>query len=91
MALPPISGQAIPPQTQPTRSVADARAAQRAFFEAALGKVQAPAAATRPSPAVAAPAVPAPARPAPILASNPPPEINTNRPLRPGSLVNIVV
>jgi len=88
VALPPISGQAISPQTLPTRSVSDARAAQRAFFDAALGKVQAPAAVQR-----AAPATAAPARPSPILNAAPAPaaEPSPDRPLRPGSLVNIVV
>ena len=81
MALPPISGQAISPQTPPTRSVSDARAAQRAFFDAALGKVQAPAAVQRS----------APARPSPILNTAPAAEPSPDRPLRPGSLVNIVV
>ena len=86
MALPPISGQAISPQTLPTRSVADARAAQRAFFDAALGKVQAPAAVQRPAPATAAPV-----RPSPILNAAPAAEPSLDRPRRPGSLVNIVV
>jgi len=86
VALPPISGQAISPQTLPTRSVADARAAQRAFFDAALGKVQAPAAVQRSAPATAAPA-----RPSPILNTAPAAEPSPGRPLRPGSLVNIVV
>ena len=86
MALPPISGQPISPAAQPSRSVADARAAQKAFFDAALGKVQAPAAPQR-----AAPAAAAPQRPSPILASTPAAEPSPNRPMRPGSLVNIVV
>jgi len=86
VALPPISGQAVQPQTQPSRSVADARAAQRAFFEAAMGKVQASSPVPR-----AAPAPAAPARPSPILTSAPTAEPSGARPLRPGSLVNIVV
>ena len=86
MALPPISGQAISPQTLPTRSVADARAAQRAFFDAALGKVQAPASVQRTAPATAAPV-----RPSPILNAAPAAEPSLDRPRRPGSLVNIVV
>ena len=88
MALPPISGQAIQPQAQPARSVADARAAQRAFFDAALGKVQAPATVHRAAP-VAAPV--APARPSPILTAAPSAEPSPDRPMRPGSLLNIVV
>lgn len=88
MALPPISGQAVQPQANPTRSVADARAAQRAFFDAALGKVQAPTTVQRAAPV----ATPAPAvRPSPILTAAPPAEPSPDRPMRPGSLVNIVV
>ena len=86
MALPPISGQAIQPQTQPTRSVADARAAQRAFFDAALSKAQAPTAVQRTATATAAPV-----RPSPILNTAPAAEPSPDRPRRPGSLVNIVV
>jgi len=86
VALPPISGQAVQPQSQPARSVADARAAQRAFFEAALGKVQAPASVQRVSPAVTAPS-----RPAPVQLSVAPADVSSDRPLRPGSLLNIVV
>jgi len=66
--------------------MADARAAQRAFFDAALGKVQAPASIQRASPAVTAPSRPAPAQ---VLAA--PADVSPDRPLRPGSLLNIVV
>jgi len=88
LALPPITGRSISPPAQPSRSVADARAAQKAFFDAALGKVQAPAVAQRASPV----ATPAPAtRPSPILTSAPAAEPSPDRPMRPGSLLNIVV
>ena len=86
MALPPISGQAIQPQSQPARSVADARAAQRAFFEAALTKAQAPATAR----AIERPAAVAPrtaAQPTAATTS----DVAPSRMARPGSLLNIVV
>jgi len=86
VALPPISGQVVQPQSQPARSVADARAAQRAFFEAALGKVQAPASVQR-----AAPVVTAPSRPTLVQPTAAPADVSPDRPLRPGSLLNIVV
>jgi hypothetical protein len=80
MALPPISGQ-TPPRPP---AVSDARAAaQRAFFEAALGRTPGQVPATAPVQAqgsVAAIRPPAPAAPAE-------PTANT----RPGSRVNIVV
>ena len=85
MALPPISGQPIPA----ARPIADPRAAaQRAFFQAALGKTSAPQA-TAPTPQVAQAApqtfrAPAPAAPPTDL--QPP-----DRSARPGSLVNILV
>ena len=88
MALPPITGRPILPPAQPSRSVADARAAQKAFFDAALGKVQAPASVQRAAPSVVATA---PARPSPILTSAPAAEPSPDRPMRPGSLLNIVV
>jgi hypothetical protein len=92
VALPPISGQAIQSQTQPTRSVADARAAQRAFFEAALNKAQAPsttqavqkAAAVAPRPAAAP-------QQAQILPTTTAADAVPSRLARPGSLLNIVV
>jgi hypothetical protein len=77
LALPPISGQPIPP----TRPIADPRAAaQRAFFQAALGQAQAPAA-------------PLPAR---MQAPEPAARVHTDaqapdRSARPGSLLNIRV
>ena len=88
MALPPISARPVSPLTQPGRSVADARAAQKAFFDAALGKAQAPATAPRAPPVAAAPASP---RPSPILTAAPTAQPSPDRPMRPGSLVNIVV
>jgi len=88
VALPPISARPVSPLTQPGRSVADARAAQKAFFDAALGKAQAPAMVQRAAPTVTAPA---PARPSPILTATPLAEPSPDRPQRPGSLLNIVV
>jgi hypothetical protein len=88
LALPPISGRPISPPALPSRSVADARAAQKAFFDAALGKVQAPTTVQRAAPA----ATPAPTmRPSPILTAAPTAEPSPDRPMRPGSLLNIVV
>lgn len=79
----------VPSAPTPARESGGARAAQRAFFEAALGKVEAPAA-----PAPARPAVEAPARPQPPqptvtrinIADEPP-----SRLMRPGSFVDIKV
>ncbi len=89
MALPPISGQAISPQTQPSRSVADARAAQRAFFEAALNKAQAPAATRAVERPVAVAQRPSAQQTiAPATTSN---DGAPSRLARPGSLLNIVV
>jgi hypothetical protein len=88
LALPPITGRPISPPAQPSRSVADARAAQKAFFDAALGKVQAPATTQRAA-AVATPA--AATHPSPILTSTPPAQPSPDRLMRPGSLMNIVV
>ncbi len=66
-----------------------ARAAQRAFFDAALGKAQAPTA------SVAAPVqlqAQAPAvRPVPIMRETPDPDQPPDRILRPGSFVDIKV
>ena len=88
MALQPITGRPITPQAQPSRSVADARAAQKAFFDAALGKVQAPTTVQRAAPVTTlAPAV----QPSPILTAGAPAEPSPDRPMRPGSLLNIVV
>ena len=82
MALPPISGQPIPA----ARPIADPRAAaQRAFFQAALGKTSAPQAAA-PAPHVAQSAPPI------FRAAAPPTDLQRpDRSARPGSLVNIVV
>lgn len=91
MALPPISGQ-------PTSSIAPINgsraAAQRAFFDAALKRnqgvdasasVAAPKAAA--SSVTAAPAAPVRAQQPLVQISDEPP----TRPLRPGSMVNILV
>jgi hypothetical protein len=90
VALPPISGQVIQPQTQATRSVADARAAQRAFFEAALNKAQAPAT-TQAVPKAAAVAQRPAAAPQQTQATVATPDAAPSRLARPGSLLNIVV
>jgi hypothetical protein len=90
VALPPISGQPIPA----ARPIADPRAAaQRAFFQAALGKAQgAQAAAPTAQLATAAPqaariqtAAPVASQRAPTTAQPP------DRSARPGSLLNITV
>jgi hypothetical protein len=86
VALPPING--TPPQAP---GVSQARAAaQRAFFDAAMGRAQA-------APPTQA-AAPAQARPTPVAAPPPKPEasLDLNAPppdptLRPGSIVNIRV
>jgi hypothetical protein len=85
LALPPISGQPAPA----TRPIADPRAAaQRAFFQAALGQTQAPQ-------AKAPTAAPVPTTRAQAQAIVPPraaaePQA-PDRLARPGSIVNIVV
>ena len=90
MALPPISSNGFT-TPQPVQPGADAarQAAQRAFFDAALGRAGAPAAA-RPA------AAPMPA--APAAAAYRRPEIRPDpaaeapaKPLRPGSLLDIRV
>ena len=92
MALPPISGQVIQPQTQATRSVADARAAQRAFFEAALNKAQAPSTTQAVQKAAAVAQRPAAAPPqTQILPTATAADTAPSRLARPGSLLNIVV
>lgn len=88
MALPPISGQPVPA----TRQIADPRAAaQRAFFQAALGRAQAPeAAAPGPQVATAAPQAARVHTIAPTATSRAdtqPPD----RSARPGSIINITV
>ena len=88
MALPPISGPSVPA----TRPIADPRAAaQRAFFQAALGQAQAPqAAALAPQVATAAPQAARVHTTAPTAApradAQPP-----DRAARPGSIINITV
>jgi hypothetical protein len=88
LALPPISGQPIPP----TRPIADPRAAaQRAFFQAALGRAQAPEAAA-PTRQVAAAAPQATRVQTTAPAATPrtdaqPPDGSA----RPGSIINITV
>ncbi len=89
LAIPPIIGST--PGTAQPRPVSEARAAaQRAFFQAALGKVEAPQAARPAAPlqtARAAPQAPifrAHAEPVPIPAK-------PDRIVRPGSLVDIKV
>jgi hypothetical protein len=87
MALPPISGQRAP-RTLPA---SDARtAAQRAFFEAALGRTRA----AEPLPPPAAPSTAAPAHPSGPAARvgqdvSTPQQPDANA--RPGSIVNIRV
>jgi hypothetical protein len=82
MALPPISRPVSPPAASPApRPVADARAAaQRAFFEAALGRAS--QAATPVEPMRQTPAAPARAN-----TTSAAPDPNA----RPGSIVNIRV
>jgi hypothetical protein len=87
LALPPISGQPIPA----TRPIADPRAAaQRAFFQAALGKASAPQTAA-PASQVAQVAPQTFRAPAPTPATPPADVQRPDRSARPGSLVNIVV
>ena len=94
MALPPISGS----PTSPIQPVSNPRAAaQRAFFDAALKRNQAPdastgvaaprAAAPTATTAAVAPAVTLRMQQPLIQISDEPPA----RPLRPGSMVNILV
>ena len=89
MALPPISGAPAP--AQPAKPASDARtAAQRAFFDTALRRAQAPAAvqtAAAPTAAAKPAAAATPARAQPMAQTADEPQ----RPLRPGSLLNIVV
>ncbi len=87
MALPPISGQPAP-RIPPA---GDARtAAQRAFFEAALGRGQIAEPATRPTATAATPAVRA-ASPAPSTREEPSATQRPDGNARPGSIVNIRV
>ena len=89
MALPPIRPDAF--LTPPARPAADAArlAAQRAFFDAALGRAGAPAPAAAPV-AAAAPS-PTPVRPHPVQRMPDPAAEAPARPLRPGSLLDIRV
>ena len=85
LALPPISsrpgagGELVPTSTRETRA-----AAQKAFFQAALNRAQASA------PTTAQPDSRAAARPGAQTAA-PTGETAPDRPLRPGSIINIVV
>jgi hypothetical protein len=87
MALTPIrpNGLSVPPPTHPSAEAART-AAQRAFFDAALGRAGAPAPALQTASAVFTPApIQRPQR-MPDPAAEPP-----TRPLRPGSLLDIRV
>jgi hypothetical protein len=87
LALPPISGQPVPA----ARPIADPRAAaQRAFFQAALGKASAPQAAAPPT-QVAQPAAQPFGAAGPAPAAPPTDLQRPDRSARPGSLLNIVV
>ncbi len=79
MALGPINNLGAPPQPAPARTISDA---QRAFFQAALGKVEAaaPVAAAPPQPA------PEPERQAPAAPAETPKAV-----YRPGSLLDIKI
>ena len=89
MAIPPIIGSS--PQVGGQRPVTDARAAaQKAFFQAALGKVEAPQAALTTAPLQTAHAAPQP----PVFRAHSEPvaiPAKPNRIVRPGSLVDIKV
>ncbi|MBS0297338.1 MAG: hypothetical protein JSR45_13595 [Proteobacteria bacterium] len=78
-----------PAATGQVRESGGARAAQRAFFEAALGKVEAPAAPAPTRPAVETPARPQPPQPT-VTRINIPDE-PPSRLMRPGSFVDIKV
>ena len=93
LALPPIRPGSTPPLPARTTPVGGARAAaQRAFFEAALTKAGAPAAAQAPAPVQATSAVqPSVTRlRGETVMPQPEPEAPTRYP-RPGSLVDIKV
>jgi hypothetical protein len=79
LALPPISPRTAQPQPAAQPGVDARTAAQRAFFEAALRKVGAPAAAARPAAASAA---------SPVQVNA---DAQPSRILRPGSLIDIKV
>jgi hypothetical protein len=85
---PVVTPQPTPPTGAPARGTAEAKAAQRAFFQQALGDatpVRAPPATTPVSHAHAA----QPARPAGVV--RPIPEEPPARVMRPGSFVDIKV
>ena len=79
----------LPAATGQVREGAGARAAQRAFFEAALGKVEAPAATAPVRAAVATPPRPQPQ--APQVNRIAIPDEPPTRLMRPGSFVDIKV
>lgn len=79
----------FPPAAQPSGGDAGKLAAQRAFFEAALGRTGAPAAPAAPTPTASAQPVAAPTA-APRAAAPTATEAPT-RILRPGSLIDIRV
>jgi hypothetical protein len=79
-----VTGAATPPALQPARPSEAVRAAQRAFFTAALNNV-APTQAARPVHA------PAAARAAPVQAAQPAADTEPGRYARPGSLLDIKV
>jgi len=89
LALPPITGaqspiQGIQPASNPRA------AAQKAFFDAALRRAQeagAPQAAAPTAATAARPAAPVRVQPPAVQISDTPPD----RPMRPGSMVNILV
>jgi hypothetical protein len=89
MALPPIRPDAFP---TPARPAADAArlAAQRAFFDAALGRAGAPSATPVTAVPLAAP-VTATVRAQPVQRLPDPGAEPPARPLRPGSLLDIRV
>jgi len=83
LALPPISGQPI----RAARPIAEPRAAaQRAFFEAALGRTTAAPQAPATAPTSHVPTT------SPVMAPRAPVDVQRPDPsARPGSLVNITV
>ena len=90
MALTPISSPIAPTRVQPVEG-GGARAAQRAFFNAALGKADAPVAprataAVTPAAPTAAPQAPRPIQT--VIAAEPPDPART---YRPGSRLDIRV
>lgn len=77
MALPPLRNAPVPTAAPPVRQTGDLRAAQKAFFEAALGRAGGPESTAKPS------AEP----PAPVDVSR----VEPQRFARPGSLLDIKV